>query len=247
MREDEAPRMQEQALRALLGELPVEREVAVLVIAEHGMPGMRQVDPNLVRAPGQQPYFQQAELGAPLAHPDLRARGHAPFLYAHAPFAAGGYIFVQRLGKLERPRSRRAFDDRRIDLFHLAFAELAVHLGQGAALLAHDKQARRVPVEPVSELEQLRLRPRGAQRFNDAVADAAPPVDRDAGRLVDDEQRRVLVHDRKLGRPGSFYSRRDAYRRHAHAVADLQPVSRSDTAAIHPYFAAAEHAIDMGF
>ena len=105
------------------------------------MPDVRQVHPDLVRAPSEEPHFQQAEFGAPLAHPYLGAGADAALAHAHAPLAAGRYIFVQRVAKLERRLGRRAFDQGRIELFHLALPELAMQLGQGAALLAHDEQA----------------------------------------------------------------------------------------------------------
>ena len=81
-----------------------------------------------------------------------------------------------------------ALDDRHVDLLHLAFAQHAVQFDQGAALLRDDQQAGGVAVEPMRQFQQLGLRARRAQRFDDAEADAAAAVDRDAGGLVDHQQ-----------------------------------------------------------
>src|SRR5882672_5187799 len=62
MLERQPARMQEQALHALPRERAVEFEIAVLVIAEDGMPGVREVHADLVRAAGHETQLDQAEV-----------------------------------------------------------------------------------------------------------------------------------------------------------------------------------------
>src|SRR5689334_17696576 len=101
------------------------------------MPGMRKVHADLVRAARQQPYLEDAEIGAALTHPHLRARREAPFAHADPALAACRDIFVQRVRDLEGGLGRQAFDDRRIDLLYPPLAQLLVHGRERAALLAH--------------------------------------------------------------------------------------------------------------
>src|SRR5438105_11376553 len=107
MRESEARSMQEQALHALPVELAVEAEIAVFVVAKDRMTCVREVHPDLVRAAGEEPHLEHAEIAAAPTHPDLRAGGHAAFAHADPALAARGYIFVQRVGELERSVGRR--------------------------------------------------------------------------------------------------------------------------------------------
>src|SRR5260221_9991885 len=244
MRESQAPGVQEEALYALLRQLPVERESPIFVIAQNRVPGVREVDADLVGPAGEEVYFEQAEV-APLLHHLHSSQGaHSAFVHADAPLAGVHYIFVQGLAELEGVLGRDAFHDGGVDLLDLALAQLPVHLDQRAALLANDQQARGIPIQPVRQLEYLGLRPGRPQRLDHPEAQSAAAVDGDAGRLVDDEECRVLVDHRKLGGPRGLWGGGNADPRQPHPVADLQPGIGADAAAVHPDPAAAPHAID---
>src|SRR5262245_8180167 len=99
----------------------------------------------------------------------------------------------------------------------------------------------------MGELEQLRLRPRRAQRLDDPVADAAAAVDGHARWLVDNQQGNVLEGDRKLGRTSPGGRVGGSHWRYSHAVADSQPVVGLHPTAVDAHFAAAQDAIDVAF
>ncbi len=74
----------------------------------------------------------------------------------------------------------------------------------------------------------------------------------DAGRLVDDDDPRVLVEDASfdagehLTRDAWGITGRCAKRRNAHLVAGLEALARRGAATVHAHFTAADHAIDIG-
>ncbi len=247
MAQHQPARVQHQAPDSLLGERAVELEVAVLVIAQDGMTGVRQVHADLVRAPGQQAQLEQAEVVARRQGPRPGDRLLAVRAHAHPAFAARGDMLVQRLAQFPRAAPPSPRHHRDVGLFHLPFAQHPVQLEQRAALLRDDQQPRGVPVQPMRELEELGLGPRRAQGLDRAVAEAAAAVNGDAGGLVDDQQRRVLVHHRQLegARRGAGSPGGQPERRHPDPVARPQAVFGPDAPAVDPHLAAAQHPVDV--
>src|SRR5690349_5789309 len=218
-------RVEQEALHPLFGHRSVELEVAVLVIAQNRMPRVREVHPDLMRAASQEPDLEQAGLGALLGDFHLGQRAHAALLHADTPLAGARYIFVQRLADVEAIAFRHAFDERYIDLLHLALAQLPMQFDQRAAFLAHDEQARGIAVQAMGELEELGLRAARAERLDHAIADAASAMYGHASRLVHNQYRCVLVNDRKLGRPGGCLGAcGDPHGRNPYPVADPQAI-----------------------
>src|SRR6185295_13833415 len=103
--------------------------------------------------------------------------------------------------------------------------------------------AGRIPVQPVYELEKLRLRAGGTQLFDQTVGDAAAAVDGQTRRLVDSDQCVVLVQDRRIDRarqrPAANSIRRGgSYRRNAELVASCEPRVGLHPLAVDPNLAA---------
>src|SRR5262245_10886613 len=98
----------------------------------------------------------------------------------------------------------------------------------------------------MGELEKLGLRPRGPQRLDHAEADPAAAVDRHAGGLVDDQDRRILVNDGEFSGFRSSWSRgSSSYGGNPDPIPDLEPIVRLDPAAVDPHFTAAQHPVDV--
>src|SRR3989442_11795176 len=168
-----------------------------------------------------------------------------PRAAAPPPLSGRADVLVQRLANLQR-LLHGTFYHRDIDLLHRGFAHQAMQLYQGAALFGDDQQARGIAVEPVRKLQQLRLRPGGAQGLDHAIADAAAAVHGYAARLVDHQQGGVLVDDRELQRLRDWsFPFRNPDRGEADAVAGLQPIPGLYGPALHPPLAAAQHAVHM--
>src|SRR5690242_2101067 len=140
MRESQPPRMQKKPPDPALCEGPVELEIAVFVVPQHRMAGVGEMDPDLMRAAGEELYFQDARLAACVEDLDPRQCRHALLRDAYAPLAAGRDMLVQGFSDLEGLARRPTFDYSGVDLIHLSVAQLAVHLDQRAALLADDEQ-----------------------------------------------------------------------------------------------------------
>jgi hypothetical protein len=237
--------VQEQPPHPLLSQPVVQVEVAVLVVAEQRMAGVRQVHADLVRAAGKQPYFQETELRRAFQGLHLGGGGHAACLHAHAALALRIDILMERVA--QRPAVHLARGERQVDLLDLAVAQHAMQLDQRAAFLGDDQQPRGVPVEPVGELQDLGLRAAGAQSLDHAEAHAAAAVHRHAGGLVDHQHGGVFVGDRKFGRLRPALPLGDADRRHPDPVAGLQAVLGLDPAAVDADFAAAQDTVDVAF
>ena len=163
-----------------------------------------------------------------------------------------GDILVQRLAQLEAVLRQRALDHARGRPSATSpFAQHAVQLDQRAALLARISRPGGVAVQPVGELEELRLRPRRAQRLDDPEAHPAAAVDRDAGRLVDHQERVVFVDDRAkssgLGPCARSCLRQTRTGGMRTRSPDLQPVVGLHPPAVDPHFAAAQHPVDVAF
>lgn len=103
------------------------------------------------------------------------------------------------------------------------------------------------------EFEEFRARARLPELLDHAERDAAAAVHGDAGRLVDHEHRVVFeqhveLRGRHDGRVGAReVGRRHAHGRHAHDVAEREPVLRIDAPLVHAHFAAAQDPVNMAF
>src|SRR3954465_15338688 len=97
MRKRELGRVQHKPGNSLLCQRLVQIEIAVLVVAQHRMPGVGEVHANLVGAAGEKTHFELADIPAPLGDLHLGNRAHTAFAHADAALAGAAYIFVQRL------------------------------------------------------------------------------------------------------------------------------------------------------
>ena len=202
---------------------------------------------DLVRAAGLELGFEQGEI-LPLAlQVENRVRLLAARLHHHAALAVRGGELVQRQLDVLALVDPVAVDGGQVALVGQAVAHLRVQVGQGRALLGDQEQARGLAVEAVHQFQELGLRTRRAQLLDHAIGHARAAVHGHAGRLVDDEQVRILEHD------GEFRSRRglgtgflgQADRRNPHHVALAQAVHLVDAALVHPDFARAQDAVNM--
>src|ERR1700704_6397779 len=102
MRKPKPAGMQEEAPHAQFRHCMVQREVSIFVVAEDRVPGVRQVNPDLVRAAGEQTDLQDAVMvvrfqwldagpGPPPARPD-----------APPPLPGRADVLMQRLANLQR-------------------------------------------------------------------------------------------------------------------------------------------------
>ncbi len=103
----------------------------------------------------------------------------------------------------------------------------------------------------MDQLQELELGAQRAQRLDQAHPDPATPVNGEAGRLVDDEQPRVLVQHgrRQPGRQAPGRRRRRCGRRGAHGrqpelLAPLEPVLRTHASTVDADLSLAQHAVD---
>src|SRR5690606_12788522 len=164
--------------------------------------GMRQVHADLVRAPGLQACLDERELDRQLGPLDARQTGNegerleAAGIDADATIAVGGLVALQRKREAARAQRPPAGDDRPVALVDLALAQLRMQVRQRRPPLREQQHARSLAVEPMHQLEEARLRTRGAQLFDDAAGYAAAAVHRDRRRLVQRDEVVVLVeHD----------------------------------------------------
>ena len=215
------------------------------------MAGVREVHADLVRAAGQQPDFEQAEVGAFLRATRTRVTASLPSSCTatrRSPWASTYLCSDSR--SVARAASPGALDQREVDLVDLAVAQHAVQLDQRAALLGDEQHARGVAVEPVRQLEELRLRPRRRattrSRRSSRRCRRAPPRppacrSRGAPRL----RTRPASSSRpcrwrlrcSATRTGGTRTRSPSWRRY----------SGFDAAAVDPHLAAAQHAVDVAF
>ena len=122
-----------------------------------------------------------------------------------------------------------AVDERQVLLLDRAARELQRERAMGLVALGHHQQAGRALVEPVNDAgaqhaaDPGQVRHAGEQRVHQGAARrASAGVDDETGRLVEDQQRPVLVHDAQRDVLGLRLGRRR--RRHARRA---QPVPRA--------------------
>src|SRR5689334_20222303 len=103
------------------------------------------------------------------------------------------------------------------------------------------------------ELQETRLRSRRAQLLDESQRDAAAPVHRQSGGLVDREEPLVLENDGRLERSrdlataARFSRRREPQRRKAQHVARRDAHVGTDTSFVEPDLAAAQDPVNVTF
>ncbi|SQC03335.1 Uncharacterised protein [Clostridium sporogenes] len=246
----------QRRLRVRARQRLVQCEIAILGVAGDRQAEMREVHPDLMGPTRFEFRFDEHVVRPAVDEIEHRMRREPVLLHPYAALPFRGRILEQR--RLHRaapapvglPFAVRA---REVALVHPVLADLLVQADERRALLREHQDPGRLAVEPVHQFEEFRARTRLAHLLDHAERDAAAAVDRDPGRLVDDEHRVVLVqhveirgrHDGRVG--AREVGRRHAHRRHADEVAELQAVLRVDPALVHAHFAAAEDPVNMAF
>ena len=234
----------------------VQREVAVLVVADDRRgPACGRwtriwcVRPVLMR------HVEQAEAGVGARHahqrdraPALPRRRRRRLRTRRSPAASSGTCAAPRRSPCGSPARRRPRARRRSCPSRGA-RNWSCSAISAERFLAISSSPEVSLSSRCTSSRNARLGPRPAQLLDDAEADAAAAVHRDAGRLVDREQVLVLVHDRELARRrGRRCRRRSAtpHRRHAHLVAEREPRVGLGAALVDAHLAGADDAVDMG-
>ena len=187
--------MQKQSPQTKTLRLPIGRFVTVSIIPENRMPGLLQMDANLVRTAGRWRALQQAVYA-------IRARERDPCASFLALVANDDVTFTalavgDEQGCIDQLLAILPITDneREVTFLHPPLAKALVKFAQRAATLGHHQTARRFAVDAVHQRKFLEIRPCMAQQLDDAEANPAAPMDRDAGRLVDDQHALVFVED----------------------------------------------------
>ena len=217
--------MQEQPSQAL-GPAP-RRAGPVDRVAGHRMPDRVEMHADLVGPPGDEVELQQGPAGEPFADPVAGGRG-APVRHDRHP---GPVLRVAPDRRLDPPDRRRHVprDERLVGLADPPCLELGHQRVLRGIVLGHHQEPARVPVQAVDDPgardpgDAPVFRPARArqQRIDHRVAVVVTGgrVDDDPGRLVHDQQVRVLVHDPKRDVVGRGEVQGDRFR---HVEADLR-------------------------
>jgi hypothetical protein len=247
MQELESRRVQEHPLEPALAQRPVQFEIAVAVVGQHRMADVREMHADLVRAPGEELGFQQAHVVAPLAQAKDGLGFLACFRHGDALAAVGGIALRQ--GQLHAllfvAKSPRHAHE--VALVHVALAQLLVQRRERGAFLRHQEDTGSLAVQAMHELEETGIRPHGAQRLDHAVRDAAAPMHREAGGLVDRDQEIILEEDRQLEvrRGLRLAAFGHAHGRHADAIAGSDLLRCLDALAVDAHLTGAHDPVDV--
>ncbi len=174
---------------------------AVRGVAEQRMPERGQVHADLVRAPGFEAALHERGGAEALDDVDVRARGLAGRDDGHL----GALRRMAPDRRVDRRRAREVAEhDRDVLALDAARRQLPDEIDLRGPGLRDDHEPARVLVEPVHDARARQRGQRGRvmqQRvLQRAVAVAAARMHDEAGRLVEDEERVVLVHDRERDR-----------------------------------------------
>ena len=254
--------MQKHAPQPLLGQALVQGKVTILIIPDNAMALAGQVYADLVGAPGFDRHFQQTHGRQPLqgarwqalAQLHQRQRGHGIRGIggggAHAPLPIGQQVFVQ--GRINHffigwPA---ALHQSQIGFTGRALAKLVLQGFEGRAFFRHQQNARGFAVQPVYQLQKLRLRAGPAQLLNHAKTHPAATVYGHPCRFIQGDKRLVLKQNRKFTRRsgngiGGFFCH--AHRGQAHGIARLHTGIGRAAAFVDAHLAAADDAVHMGF
>ena len=241
--------MQEQPLEAGAPGGGVSRLIAVALVPQDRVAGMREMHADLMRASGFRAALQEARNPIGAGQPYARCGRLARIADDDVALATAAVTHFQRGADrlvAELPISRR---QREVVLPDPTLAKAGVELAQRAAPLGEHQTTGGLAVEPVNEPEIAQIGPGAPQEFDDAEAQAAAAMDRQTAGLVDDEQPFVLVDDvvkyrRRPRSVGRLRRRFEAHRRNAHLVAGLELVLGADPASVHPHLATPQQAID---
>ena len=245
--------MKEHALQSCFGERTIPREVSVLVIARQWESNVREMHADLMRAPGEEFRFEQRQ-GRIVITPDFdppeSRRGLAPeiVVHAHAPLPLARGELVEREPNRSLLVAPIAPHQHEIAFVHFAITQLAMKLDQRGTALRHDQHSRGLAIEPMHKLEETRLRPCGAKRLDQPMRHPAPPVHRQPGGLVHDDELVVLEDDRDLLRDCGAAPCRDVggpHRRHADRVTGREAGLGTYALAVEANLARAQDPIDV--
>ena len=127
--------MQEHAPESGFFHRRVEGLITILLIARDGVPSVRGVHTNLVRAPGMQGDFQQRRFIAEhLDRSELADRFLARRMHLHRALTAHASVREQSFFYLGVPEIPVTFDEREIALVHLPFTHQLMKRAKCAAL-----------------------------------------------------------------------------------------------------------------
>src|SRR5579859_510571 len=245
MAQREPRRVQEHALQAEPAKLAIEREVAVFLVPQDRMAKVGQVHADLVRPAGEKLCLEQAEALAAAQAAQHRLGGLA-VLRDRDVLALPRAALREREPYTLALVAKAPGHSRQVALVHVAIAQHAMQLRQRGAPLRDEQHARRLAVEAMDEFQEACFGTHRAQRFDDAVRDAAAAMHGEPRGLVDREQRLVLEEDgqRKARRRRGRLASGHAYRRNADAIAGGDPVARLHTLAVDTHLAASQDAVD---
>ena len=231
MHEPEAPRVQRLARERERGRGQRQARLApsaIRGVAEQRMPERGQVHADLVRAPGFEAALHERGGAEALEDVDVRARGLAGRDDGHL----GALRRVASDRRVDRRRARQvAEDDRDVLPLDAARRQLPDEVDLRGLRLRDDDEPARVLVEAVHDARARQRGQRGRvmqQRvLQRAVAVAGARMHDEAGGLVEDEERVVLVDDRERDRLcGHAGVRRGRHFDDGHRFAAVQLVAR---------------------
>src|SRR5262249_18823883 len=157
-------------------ELPVEREVSVLVVPGDRESQVLQVHSDLVGAAGPQLRLQQREPVVTPLQPEQRPRGQSTAVDVDPPFPCSRKEFVQgQLDVAERVAPTSCHQSQ-VQFAHAPRTNLFVQSRECAAFLGQQQHARGIAVKPVNQLKKAQFRPFQAQLLDHAPAYAAAAV-----------------------------------------------------------------------
>src|SRR5690606_1273491 len=133
-------------------------------------------------------------------------RGFAKRVYFDTALAAGRQPLEQWLPQMLLVIDPISHDQGLVVLPPLCLAHHVVQSDQGRPFPGNDKQSRRFPIEAVRQLEKSWLRLCCPKLLYDAKRHSTASVNRDPGRLINDQDGVVLVHywkSRRRHRSGS--------------------------------------------
>ena len=236
----------------------VQGEIAILLIAQHWMSGMRQMHPDLMgparldhRDDECRPVWRTRQFKMQQAR---HTGDRLPALLAHANTA----IAIRRRQALKRradgARSQgpAAGDDCEVGLSSRALAKLLLQAHKCRATGGDHEHTARFTVKPMDEFKEPCLGALAPQRLDRTQADAASSVDCESRRLVDHQERIVLVQDRQIRSACrrtahcSVLRAHTADRRQPHPVALAQAQLGRSPPAIDSHLSAADQLIHMG-
>src|SRR5207253_10802081 len=129
-----------------------------------------------------------------------------------------------------------------------------VQVAQHAAFFRDHQQAGSVPIQAMDQLQLFSIGPQLTEGFDNPEVQTAAAMDRNAGWLVDHNQRLVFKDNRRfkalqqtLSQRHRLVALRHAHRWHTDNIARLQLVFGLDPPLVHAHFAFTQNAVNQGF